>query len=127
MRAATCSCGVLSVRCFSEPSKISQCLCLDCQRRTRSAFGVAAFSYQHDVAVTGQSEMYRRVADSGHSVTFRFCPNCGSMVFWHPSRLPDLVAVVVDAFADPEFPPPTQSVWNERRHRWLPTTFPAKA
>jgi hypothetical protein len=33
---------------------------------------------------------------------------------------PELVAVPVGAFADPSFPPPTVSVFESRRHPWLP-------
>jgi hypothetical protein len=32
-------------------------------------------------------------------VTFHFCPNCGSSVFWEPSRIPEAIAVAVGCFA----------------------------
>jgi hypothetical protein len=32
---------------------------------------------------------------------------------------PGVVAVPVGAFADPSFPAPTKSVWEERRRSWL--------
>jgi len=35
--------------------------------------------------------------------------------------MPELIAVAVGSFADPSFPPPTQSVWNESRHAWVET------
>jgi hypothetical protein len=31
----------------------------------------------------------------------------------------DLIAVPVGAFADPDFPPPKVSVWEERKHGWV--------
>jgi hypothetical protein len=31
----------------------------------------------------------------------------------------DLIAIPVGAFADPAFPPPQVSVWEERKHRWV--------
>jgi hypothetical protein len=40
-------------------------------------------------------------------------------VFYLPEMEPGLVAVAVGAFADPGFPPPTVSVYEERRHPWL--------
>ena len=36
--------------------------------------------------------------------------------------MPGLVAVPVGAFADPAFPPPTVSGYEERRHRWVEVT-----
>jgi len=64
--------------------------------------------------------VYRRSSDSGFPVTFHFCPDCGSTVFWEPERMPDRIAVAVGCFADPSFPAPSQSVWSERRHAWMP-------
>jgi hypothetical protein len=33
--------------------------------------------------------------------------------------MPDFVAVPIGAFAEPDFPPPTISVYESRRHPWL--------
>ena len=41
------------------------------------------------------------------------------MVFYRVAAAPGFVAVPVGAFADPTFPAPTVSVWEERRHPWL--------
>jgi hypothetical protein len=32
---------------------------------------------------------------------------------------PGMIAVPVGALADPAFPSPTVSVWEDRRHRWV--------
>jgi hypothetical protein len=61
---------------------------------------------------------YVRVADSGNPITFRFCPACGSTVYWTLSALPDVVAVAMGAFTDPGFPAPRVSVYEGRRHPW---------
>jgi hypothetical protein len=39
-------------------------------------------------------------------------------VYWELKGPPDFVAVAVGAFADPSFPPPEVSVYEERRHAW---------
>jgi hypothetical protein len=121
-RTASCACGQLRIACAGEPQKVSLCHCLDCQRRTGSTYGIAAFFARDAVAATGRASTYQRPSDSGFAVTFYFCPDCGSTVFWEPTRKPDSIAVAVGAFADPSFPAPTQSVWNERRHPWV--SFP---
>ena len=121
-RTATCACEQLRVTCTGEPVKVALCHCLDCQKRTGSTYGVAAFFPRREVETTGPSQTYRRTGDSGFAVTFHFCPHCGSTVFWEPARRPELIAVAVGSFADPAFPAPSQSVYNERRHLWVPAS-----
>jgi hypothetical protein len=40
-------------------------------------------------------------------------------VFLTTEASPEVVAVLVGVFADPSFPAPTRSVWEERQHSWL--------
>ncbi len=119
VRTASCACGQLRIACRGEPDLISACHCLDCQRRTGSTYGIAAFYRRGAVSPEGRAATYRRTADSGFAIAFHFCPDCGSTVYWEPDRKPDAVAVAVGCFADPSFPAPTQAVWDERRHPWV--------
>ncbi len=123
-RIASCSCGQLQIRCDGKPKKVSLCHCLECQRRTGSTFGIAAFFDTASTEIAGMSSTYRRVSDNGFPVTLHFCGACGSTVYWYPSRKPDAVAVAVGCFADPAFPAPSQSVYEERRHGWTVTPAP---
>ncbi len=117
-RRATCSCGQLVLTAEGEPIRISICHCLACQQRTGSAYGVQARFPRGAVRIEGRSTQYVRTADSGHQVTFNFCPECGSTVYYQLDQLPDAIAVPVGAFADPSFPPPTISIYEARRHAW---------
>jgi hypothetical protein len=71
-------------------------------------------------------------ADSGFKIRFHFCPNCGSTTSWHwlpewagsnvlweGDRNPNTYGIAVGSFADPNFPPPTYSAWEEVMHPWL--------
>ncbi|MGV1683226.1 GFA family protein [Sphingopyxis sp. NJF-3] len=119
-RHASCHCGRLVLRCVGEPSKVSMCHCLDCQRRTGSLFSIAAFFPRESVERTaGTASSFTRPSASGFDVTFHFCPECGSSLWWEPARLPHLTGVAAGAFADPGFPMPEQAVWCEDRHPWL--------
>jgi hypothetical protein len=71
------------------------------------------------VQIEGDANGYSRSSDRGFSVQFRFCPACGSTVYWEPQRKPDHIAVGIGSFADPEFPAPTQAVYSEHRQRWI--------
>ncbi|WP_119392733.1 GFA family protein [Phyllobacteriaceae bacterium SYSU D60012] len=121
-REARCACGDLSVTCGGEPVAVSLCHCLDCQKRTGSAYGIAAFFSRDRVKVSGPYGDFTRASDSGHDVTFHFCPRCGSTVYWEPSRKPGLIAVAVGAFADPAFPAPGKRVYTHHQHHWVGET-----
>jgi len=118
-RVATCSCGRLRVTCEGEPVRISICHCLECQKRTGSVFATQARFPRAHVTVAGDATQWTRVGDSGGGATFSFCPVCGSTVYWTPNdAAADFIYVAVGAFADPNFPPPRVSVYEERRHPW---------
>jgi hypothetical protein len=118
-RLASCTCKKLQVRCEADPVRVSMCHCDDCQRRTGSIFSIAAFFPREAVSVEGLSKTFTRGSFSGKTITFHFCPGCGSTVFWEPERMPELIGVAVGAFADPSFPMPEQSVWTKDKHHWL--------
>jgi hypothetical protein len=117
-RTASCSCGQLRLTCEGEPVRVSICHCLECQKRTGSVFGAQARFPRDRVTAEGRTTQWARRGDSGGSATFHFCPACGSTVWWEAAALPDFVSVAVGAFADPNFPPPHVSVYEERRHPW---------
>jgi hypothetical protein len=123
-REAACSCGQLRLRLAGDPQLVSSCHCLACQRRTGAVFGSTAFFRRNQIVSThGEHRAFRRLGNSGTWLTFQFCPQCGSTVFWESERLPDLVSVAVGAFADPGFPAPIRTVWTQTKHEWL--AFPA--
>lgn len=118
-RIASCSCGQLTARTVGEPVRVSICHCLACQQRTGGPFGHQARFPRANVSCSGASAEYVRAGDEGPGARFHFCPRCGSTVYYEPLALPDFVAIPVGAFADPGFPPPTVSVYGERKHAWV--------
>ncbi|TYT26716.1 GFA family protein [Luteimonas viscosa] len=116
---ASCSCGQLTATAHAEPVRISICHCLACQRRTGSVFASQARFPAATVAIEGRSTEYVRIGDEGGRARFHFCPVCGVTVFYRPEALPDMVAIPVGTFADPGFPPPTVSVYEDRMHAWV--------
>lgn len=69
--------------------------------------------------LAGPSTAYVRIGDSGGRATFHFCPECGATVYYIIEDQPDIIAIPVGAFTDPSFPPPTRSVYENRRHPWV--------
>lgn len=117
-RNAACSCGKLTLTAEGDPIRVSICHCLACQRRTGSVFGVQSRWPREKVTISGDATRYERTGDSGHRATFSFCPACGATVYYEMEGLPEVIAIPVGAFADPTFPSPKISVYEERRHAW---------
>ena len=119
---AACSCGQLRVEVDGDPVRVSVCHCLACQRRTGSAFGYQARWPAESTRVTGESHEYLRISDDGgEERRFHFCPECGGTVYYFTE--PEFMAIPVGVLADPDFPEPTVSVWESRKHAWV--TMPA--
>ena len=121
-RTASCRCGQFKAEVEGDPVRISVCHCLACQQRSGSAFAVQARWPDDQVTLIGARKEWRRVADSGATARYFFCPECGASVAYVLDKFPGVTAVPVGAFADPDFPPPNFSVWEERKHAWVEIT-----
>jgi hypothetical protein len=119
-RTASCRCGQLRATVTGDPVRVSACHCLNCKKRSGSAFAVQARWPSAQVQIEGTSKTFVKVADSGNRATFHFCPDCGSDVYYAiDGKFDDLVAIPLGAFDDPYFVAPAFSVWEERKHDWV--------
>jgi hypothetical protein len=119
-RTASCRCGQLRVTASGDPVRVSVCHCLDCKKRSGSAFAVQARWPSERVSIEGESKGWSKLADSGNRIAFHFCPNCGSDVHYEiDDKFDGLIAIPLGAFDDPYFTSPAFSVWEERKHDWV--------
>lgn len=118
-RVAACHCGQLKAIASGEPERVYVCHCKSCQRRTGAVVHSGSRWLKSQVRIEGEEKIYGRIADSGFTIRFHFCPNCGSSVFWEGDRGPDYYGIAVGCFADPGFPPPVYSSYEEAMHPWL--------
>ena len=119
-RTAQCLCGSLRATVSGEPPLLSYlCHCHACQRRSGAAVHSGAYFHKPQVRYEGPTKIYRRTADSGFGVRLYFCPECGTTVYWETDKYPDRCGIAVGCFADPTFPPPTLSMYEESKHPWL--------
>jgi hypothetical protein len=119
VRTASCSCGQLSAIVSADPVRVSVCHCLACQRRTGSVFGAQARFPANSVVIIGEARQFVRVGDEGSRTLFHFCPVCGATVHYKTEGGEEYIAIPVGAFAEPFFPAPTVSVYEERMHCWV--------
>lgn len=116
---ARCSCGQLNAVCQSAPLHVFVCHCSECKLRTGSAFGYQALFNENQVQITGKSKSYTQIGDNGFRVSFNFCPNCGSQVWYRAERAEQLVGIPAGAFADADFQPPSKSIFESSKHPWV--------
>jgi hypothetical protein len=119
VRTASCRCGQLTAECTGEPFRISVCHCLDCKRRSGSAFSFQARWTEEQVRITGEHKSWEFVPDSGNLTRFHFCPHCGITIAYSNEGFPGTLAIPAGTFADPNFPAPRVSVYEERKHDWV--------
>ena len=120
IREAGCSCGALTIKLAGDPEYVSSCACQACQRRTGSAFGVTAFFTEDQVVGQwGEASVFERLGGSGKPLFFRFCPSCGSTVWWEALARPGRLAVAAGAFADKDVPAPQRLIWAEYGADWI--------
>ena len=118
-RVAECQCGGPKVIVSGEPVQVYLCHCRACQRRTGSLAHWGTRWAKNQVRLEGPVQIYRRRADSGFDVRSHLCPNCGTTVMAEGDRVPDLCVIAAGCFADPSFPAPTSSIWEESMHTWV--------
>src|SRR5262245_3476558 len=118
-RTAQCQCGSLRAIAGGEPDIVNVCHCISCQRRTGAVMHSGAYYKKSKVRLEGESKLYVRTTESGRQLRFQFCQNCGSSVYWEADLRPDHYGIAVGAFADPQFPAPTLSVWEDTIHSWI--------
>ena len=112
-----CLCGKVTYTFHAEPKTIFNCHCEDCRRATGSVFGTNLFVPEDKVESFGKVSSYSHTSDSGSTMTKRFCPNCGSLLFGKNSAKInvlsiragtvdqlDLIKPVVNVFMDSKIP-----------------------
>jgi len=104
-RVAHCSCGSLRAETVGEPTTVATCFCEECQRRTGSAFGISTYWPRANVELSGSTTRYVREGQEGRKVTYYFCPNCGSSVYWELDRRPGQIGISGGSFLIRVYPP----------------------
>jgi hypothetical protein len=72
-RVAACVCEQLTVSSSGDPTHVSLCHCLSCQRRTGSTYGIAAFYPRENVRVAGDATAYTRQPSTSAPIAGRPC------------------------------------------------------
>ena len=120
-QTAECLCSQLSITVEGDPIFVVACNCTNCQRKSGSVFNVVSTFKNDQVKSTkGDFNTFEPSGDSGRKAKIKFCPNCGTGVYWSTEVYSDeFTSVAVGCFADPTFPAPVVSIWNKSKHNWV--------
>jgi hypothetical protein len=120
-----CLCGALRYEMARPPNATYTCHCTECQRLTGSAFSTGLVVAAEALRTTGiEPRPFRRVADSGRTVTGWLCPECGVRVCGGPkpgsAPPPGALAIVrAGTLDDTSWLRPTLHFWTRSAQPWV--------
>jgi hypothetical protein len=76
-RVGTCCCGNLKAETVGEPFVVSVCSCIDCQRRTGSAFNTVTYWDKSKVSLSGDAQCFVRERPDGRNSHIIFVQSAG--------------------------------------------------
>jgi len=105
VKTGQCVCGNVSYTAVGEPSRVTLCHCLWCQRRTGSAFGVEVVYKSDQIKINDESvSCYRHISDeSGRWLDQHFCSKCGSNIGFTLEAVPGIRTIAAGTFNDPSW------------------------
>ena len=113
-----CLCGALRYTLKAEPALIGVCHCRDCQKFTGSAFSFLVAVPLTALEIEGSSKAFDKPGDSGHPITRRFCPECGSSIAEEAFTRPGLVLINAGTLDDRTQFTPTLEIYCGRELPW---------
>jgi len=120
-RAAACHCGQLRLEVAGDRSPSPSATVLPANAGPEAPSGCRPDSKRikcrSPVALATTPESRTRRTERSTSSTS--APTAARRVFYTEPTEPDLIVVSVGSFADPSFPPPTESGYDSRRHHWV--------
>ncbi|HZH09248.1 MAG TPA: GFA family protein [Microvirga sp.] len=110
-----CACGQLTYKVQGQPKRVGLCHCMTCRKESGSVFNAFAIFPTEQVTISGES----RIWESAPGGQRRFCPTCGSLVFY--SDAGDEIEIMLGTFDQTDLFRPTYEAWTKRRESWLCT------
>lgn len=118
-RRAQCMCGAVTAECRGDPWRVMCCSCVDCRRKSGSAFSVSTYWDRDAVTLSGPTRTWRRPAQDGRSLTLYACPTCGVSLYWTADFAPGRIGIGAGNFDDCAFAVPGRAYWTEGRPDWV--------
>jgi hypothetical protein len=118
MHTGRCLCGAVTFRVAADPVAVRTCWCRQCQYFGAGSATVNAVFPSEALDAEGQTTAIQSLADSGATMTRRFCPTCGTQLFSQASTRPHQVVIRVGAMDQPEDFAPHTTIWAGAAPPW---------
>jgi hypothetical protein len=113
-----CACGSVRLEIAGTPAATRQCWCRQCQQIAAGGPTQNAIFKAEDVSITGDLACNTWTAASGNTLTFHFCPACGSQIYAQSSARPHLKTVRFGALDEGHGLKPEMVIWTEDAPSW---------
>ncbi len=111
-----CECEELHYKLRAAPLFTHACHCLDCQRRTGSAFSMTTFVLRADVIITHGQTLAKRASPRS---TVYSCSKCRTVIYIASTAFPLTVILKQGTLHDPSVATPQAHIWVRRKQPWL--------
>jgi hypothetical protein len=111
-----CVCGELRYSLDDLPLFTHACHCLDCQRRTGTAFAMTTIVMRRDLRITHGVTSAKQT--SPRSTTYG-CATCNTTIYVASTAFPSTIVLRPGTLDDSTVATPRAHVWVRRKQAWL--------
>lgn len=113
-----CACGQITLSIAADPVGTRQCWCRQCQQIAAGGPTHNAIFPAEAVGVEGELASAEWKAASGNTLTFHFCPACGTQIYGQSSARMHLKTVRLGAIDQPHGLKPQMAIWVSEAPDW---------
>jgi len=114
----SCLCGKVTYAAATDPVFAGVCHCTACQKGSGSAYASVIGVPTPSLTITGTTNRFDRIGDSGNPVHRDFCPNCGSSVALSADVMAGITMLTVGTLDDPSWVKPAMQIYCDSALPW---------
>lgn len=117
--AGQCQCGKVHYRVQGQSVALFVCHCLECQRQSASAFGMALWVNDAKVQLlSGELNQWVRTTPLGQQMLCRFCHTCGTRLF-HQIKGKNQISIKPGTLYATKQLQPVAHIWTKSKQDWV--------
>jgi hypothetical protein len=117
----SCHCGQVSFTALIDPARVMVCHCNDCQVLSGAPYRAVVAAAIDDFQLTGTTQRYVKVAESGNRRAQVFCPTCATPLFATAPENPTSVVIRLGCVKQRAALKPAVQIWHDTALAWTDT------
>ena len=113
-----CACDAVQISISAEAVGVRQCWCRHCQQLAAGQATTNAFFPADAIQSAGDIKWNEHQAESGNTLHWGFCPECGTQLFAYSSARPQMRVVRIGAIDRPHGLKPLATIWTDEAPEW---------